>query len=549
MLPIGEIVTTILNFNIFEYMAFHSNDQSEMIGTASNSTLSSLEGLTNKNPTNILSSKGERKIVNVVSRHFLGDDKLSHFVVEEENKEFYFRIRNGQNEYPGIQEMSSKRMPIVLNDPETLEFIFGWQMSETEIGFHTVSESGWQEIRPMRLAGKFSEAHSSAMIDMTGDLEPNIVLNLEDSGVTVLQVYKLKKNALIPLFSIPVPRKISAVSYAVLKNIPGLSILYLSEENGSLILNVHTKNNIKITEEVVDALKNKNYSKNAAETTTNEYEARSVEITHNEEFSPLFEDEHGLPCGLKYIDFFDEGNDHIMVNYLSNNNKRRVVGYKVTLADDKLRTEEQESAVLAAIDNILNVSVADCEGKGEITVQIMAINNGSIEMRVHKLDSAKDGCFMKICVVGADAKKNGIPIPASFYCKYDESREPFIAFQNVYLSYPALENPGTVVFTDTTNFFIHRLVAKINYHNTELSSCIFEDVLLPNTSILIAFDQKNWRNATYFFDANTSGVGIALVVILLINTGLLIIFAMKEVKDLQKRGKKSEDLRPLISTL
>ncbi|KAI4293262.1 hypothetical protein PAPHI01_2536 [Pancytospora philotis] len=542
------------NFTLLEYSATSIDDFS----TAHfSTTLVGLDGA-RRLAINTLSSDGQSvektgfvadrtfdSVANVITQQF-HSGAISYLVSTRTGSGFSTDLYNAGSTTPALTHQSSA-LPFIVTNPDDLSRPLVAFSSQDSVNFYRVEPSQLVELPKYKIQGSLSPRHSSAFVDLTGDLQPNLALNMVTEGNNYLAIHDFHTAAQGLVQRLPLPRQIGPTLFYDLSNSLAFDLVYVSVENNFPYLNIHT--NLCSPRHLEDINKKglvAFFDGVAAQSVYKEQPDVKINLVELLDGMPVLEDSNGTPTGLFMEDLDANGAPTIFITMLQNN--EQVVRALHYAGKGKLAISKYDKHV-AKHKNVLSVSAADLLDRGKLDLIINRTVDGKPILQYERIDSPDDNCKLTVKTIGEGAgAKSYLPGVSYLACYEDESSWRKTA-QLTSTGYPSLQSKNAYIGLGPTKFFLSYLFARTNCSKGAAGHFIVRSVIIPNTSVVLYVSSEKWTVRSYLLGSKYSTVAFCLVGFLVVNVFLLIYMAINEARSNLGVEVDNIRLKPMFSAL
>ncbi len=540
------LVTTIIDFILMEYNGMGSRDGVTYVGVNSVGNLISIS----KNfPLNkSIEIPIDNKIINIISCG-VKNQKIYNRIVTFKNKNHDFYLNEIYDDNGRISVLgNSEATPILVSDPDMLTPLLGLY-KDGKLVFYSINEKHMLD-QVFYILVNLVKNHTSAFIDLTGDLRPNLVLIELIDGQKYLKIYDFYKslNVVPRKDKVRLPLEIGPTLFVDLSGNNSYDLLYVSIENNHSYLNVHLN---QIYQDFTQLRNRKNIIEFLDKKQDNNVflSDPTYKINLNDYFDgiPVINDENGVPTGLYIADLNMSGTNHIFIT-MKHDNVNQLHCFK--FENGKLSISSFDSE-FSDYKNIISISFSDIGDNGSQGILINHISDGKpVLVHLKGNPSQENTNLTAITNVKIDENSSWHLPGATYLILYDSGKKCKKASQFVYSSYPSLQHKGIYVGLGNLNLFLECVIVRTN--SSIKSYDIFKsplNIIVPNSSIILSVIKPNWTIQSFYNQKRYNRVVFCLFCLFIINVFVLVILTIREKAALKKQETDENIMIPIFNAL
>lgn len=488
------------------------------------------------------SSFGDR-IINVISQSFGNEDKSIVFT-EKTDRDFknYFGDFNSEK-YKHL--FNSDSTPMLISDPNTLEPLLVFTHNNS-LHIGKINDGQYSEINNVKLNHLPKGIHTSDFIDLTNNMEAELVLHVKDRNKNGILLSKLTTEYEIEQIQyITLPESTGPILFTEMGDSASTDMVFISKENNTFFLNLYK--NLSLENKNIPLLRDfedleKFYLNNATEKTFDPSSPKNIKFNLTQTLNgalPVISNDKDVPCGIFLADISGKGvkdvfilskkaDKSIIINvfkYDNSNTESPTFVLDKELTDSLSGFSNVDALTVldgdnSAIENLLISTVSSNLPHPEYTLSILEIDHKSEENGINLLP-----------IVDIKDKGTHAFIPGtSFLMVYenqDKIRKVNLSSQS---SFPSLQRHKCFVGLGGTNLFINNLLLKVPSPKLENSQYNPSTFLVPNTFAIFTYDHKEWKIECFFSRRYYKMTSMAVLAVLIIFSTIYVILSIQDKK-------------------
>lgn len=547
-----KFVSIITDFILLEYNGMGSQEGLSLMGINSSgdliNTVKPFLSVNNYSGNTKINIPKKMKVLNIVSCG-VKNNKPAFKIVTFKNSEtpdlFHNKIYDENNKESFLK--LSKTLPFVVTDFDMLSPLLGFS-EEGNLIFYAINEKNeLDEI--FKMEANLAKNHTSAFIDLSGDLRPNLGLIEFVNNQKFLKIYDFYRNKSVFLSEIPLPNEIGPTLYADLNKTNRYDLIYISIENNESFLNIHLNKapckfsnikNIKDLKKSLDEETKKNIYSNSP--------TYKINLRSYIDGIAVIKNEDQIPTGLFLADLNMSGEIQIFIT-VKNKNQTKLRCFKYENGNILISPFD---AILSEYTNIISVSSADINDSGSQGLLINFILNGKPVLLHKKITPPQENTKLTSITNLSINEKDFYYLPGATYIMlYDSGKKFKKSSQFVHSSFPSLQHKGVYVGLGSTNLFLDYIIVRTNSTNEAYD--MFKtplNVIVPNSSIKLSIAKPNWSIQSFYGQGRYNVVFFCLCCLFFFNLFVLIWLTFLEKSASKKKTETDENIMiPVFKTL
>jgi len=544
----SDVARLLSDFVLMEHSNFGSPNTIDLVGTDQSNNLyvksyNSVGGRFDKS-TRIRGGNGD-KIVNVITQNFFSDGP-SHLVTSKTGDASFTNEIHGK-EGLRMKLGNSTATPFIITSPDSLEPLIV-MATGSDVHFYSIEDGKLQDqdaIRP-EIDGTLSPAHTSAFIDLSGDLRPNLVMNMVSGSNNYIAIYDFYSEPKRLVQRLPLPKSIGPTLYFDSNGSQCYDLVYVSVEDGASFVNIHRNLSVPELKKVNVNDRLKYFDAIRPDTIYSDKPNIKFNLLKLTDGKAVIRDASGMPTGLFLADLESSGEMKIFVTMQIGG---RAVLRCLELDNDVLRLSRYDSAV-SEYTNVLGVSVADISDRGKNDLLINHVVDGVPVLVCKKIKSPDGNCKLSALTLFERRNSGRTRLPgATCMVLYNNGSSWRKASQMTSTSYPSLQLAGSYIGLGPTNFFITFVLVRTNATRSSIGSFSIDNVIVPNTSLVLIASEEKWTVKNFFLMDRYCMVTFCLAGLLVANMLVLVYLTVKERHVLRRSEIEKNIMGPVFSAL
>ncbi|MDL4916304.1 MAG: hypothetical protein QRY16_21860, partial [Enterobacterales bacterium endosymbiont of Blomia tropicalis] len=446
-------------------------------------------------------------IVNVVSDNFVGSG-MSFLVTLKEGKNFHSFIYNYEKELLSFPVATAA--PFLVADPETLKQLVvicdGKDTRFYQIDKDSSDEPTIVEKEDFRLDVILHPEHTSSIIDLTGDLKPNLVLSTIEKGKRFLRIYDFYSEKPKLVQTMPLPDQMGPALFLNNNKSQTFDLIYVCVEDGKSHIKIHENLNTVDKSKLSNEIKALKYFQGVESGKVFEQKAtREISIRSIFDTEAVLKDKNGMPTGLFLADVEGTDNTDILIT-LKDGSGAYV--QSVILKDDEF-IQPKYNKHMKEHKDVLSVSVFGFNLYDNQDLLINHIENGTPVLKVLNTKSLSNKARLKVITLhshlkGDRPKKGDLNLHIVFGATYFVSQTDhngktfyFKVAQSTHTSYPSMQSLRIYITLEEEKRPLEYIIVHTNYYYIESVSKIkpyfYRRDITPTILLVFSIFEKEWH--------------------------------------------------------
>lgn len=534
------------NFVLYEYSAIETPATMAFLGIDGEGRIKLIEPSkygTKIGKTQEIESTSPGEVFNVITQKFHGLH-LNYLVCKKDGESFNNTLHD-VNRGTTLDIGSSQAAPFIVSDPTTCAPLIAIP-NNNQLGFFSVEDNKLIDHPDYKINGVISPSHTSAFIDLTGNLMPDLALNMISEGNNYLSIHSFNTNTREVVQRIPLPESIGPTLFFDFRKKLCYDLVYISIVNNQPLLNIHLNANVPDTE---DMAKNplEYFNGVAPSFIYKETPDYSFNLLSKINGMPVLTNAHGAPTGLYLADIDTNGTATIFITMSVEN--RQVVRCLVFDPSTEAIEVSKYDQYLEKHNDVISVTATDLNDRGKIDLVINKIEDGVPLLLYERIPSPDSNCHLSLkSLTKLDNLDSYIP-GVTYVVHYENSKCWRKSSQMSSTAYPSFQGKESYIGLGPTNFFLNLIIAKTNVVSGIASVYKISENIIPNTSVVLLLNKDKWSMQTFLLYSKYATVACCLAAFLIINIVFLIYMAIKDCRMDTKMEIDNKRLRPLFSAL
>lgn len=492
---------------------------------------------------------GKDEIVNIIPLGATKDEL--NYVVTTRAAPGKFKNRLCSKNTVKMDLMDSTTIPMLVTDMKDLSQLLAYG-KDGSVMFYRISNGSMGNAKEYELNERLSETHTSAFIDLTGNLRANLALNTVSGSENNLSIFNFHTGATGLVQRIKLPKNIGPTLFYDSNDNQSFDLIYVSVEGNASYLNLHYNKSVpkKVSEiaEHKGDLVSEYFDKINPSSIYNETPDVRINLSAMFGGVAVIQNEN-VPTGLFLADIYAHGQSVIFVTMLIDGVKR-VRALQITNQSGQENSELNKQ--LEPYENVLGISVADINDRGKEDIFINYIRNGEAVLTLIKVSSPVQN--YKLSALGFRGPKDAQTYtPGTTYMViYNNKSKMRKGAQMPSTSYPSLQHGIVFIGLGPTNFFISNVLARTNCSKGAYDHHNVKNIIVPNSSIIFNAEENMWTVKSIFLLTRYRVVTIFLISSLVVNVFFLLFLTMREKSSANKSKSialEENMLRPIFTAL
>ncbi|KAM0678038.1 hypothetical protein BDAP_001065 [Binucleata daphniae] len=542
--------------NDFIFLAYgdtQNNLQQDFIGTTKNKKkLKILKYSKSEQKLKKIIYNHDKEIVHIIPCNFTNSDRLSYIIVCLEPNEDLYDVAcitvDEKYEQSTTHDLGKcDRMPFLFSHNDWYNTLILQNGTNTCICYF---ESDKVVHKPFNIP-RLAKGHTSAFIDVDGDLKPELVLVCEEEDEKVINIYNSNDNYQDLKQKIKIPKSAGPLMFGDFNATGCTDIAYITEEDDTCYINIlYNLRNSFISKENKgkEYLRYDNHQKNesyAYSINNSDYHYR-MSLDEFKGLKPHFYSDllhKDLPCGIFVTDInLNTYPDIILLMKDHKNNTH------VKILENKHKENDSHRFVclnksINELNDIISFSTADYCNRGKEVIIINKVHNG--EFTLFSLDNTLGQDHFKISALtisptsGKKAYSSYVPgISYKYYI--EEENVVRIGHQLPQSSFLHLHHPSVFFGLGSINFLVDKLF--VGGPNSKTYNQIYsvKTKILPNSDLVLKPYSDGIRVELYLNFAKYVKNIIIVFVIVIITNIFVVIYTYRKQKKKEKKIKEAE---------
>lgn len=542
----SDVTRLLSNFVFMEHSSFGSPTTIDLVGTDQSGSLyirsyDTVRGMFGTS-TKIRDGGGDR-IVNVITQNFLSEGP-SHLVTSKIGDSSFTNEIHGKG---GLQMKlpDTTAAPFIVTSPDGLQPLIV-MASGGDIHFYSIEKGKLEEAPRPEIDGTLSPAHTSAFIDLSGDLRPNLAMNMVSGSNNYIAIYDFYSDSKRLIQRLPLPSDIGPTLYFDSNGDQSYDLVYISVEDGASFINIHRNLSVPDLASVDPGNRLKYFDSIKPTAIYSDKPSIKFNLLKLTDGRAVIRDGNGMPTGLFLADLESSGRMQIFVTMQIGD---RTAVRCLALDDGAIRLSEYDPAV-SGYESVLGVSVADVSDRGKNDLLINHVVDGVPVLVCRRIKSPDANCKLSALTLFERGGRGHTHLPGvTCMVLYNNASSWTKASQMTSTSYPSLQLPGSYIGLGPTNFFIATVLVRTNASRPGIASFAINDVIVPNTSLVLIASEEKWTVRNFFLMNRYYMVTLCLVGLLVANVLILVYLTVKERHVLKRSDIEKNIMRPVFSAL
>jgi hypothetical protein len=566
MVYFATAVKILHQFKLMGYIGFNDVSEIGFIGTLQDhkrlciaKNFSAKDEIFKQNSAQNALNKEEGTVINVITQNFLQTTSYQHLVSKRLNDQIYNYLYD--HDFTLKLELGSSDVtPMLISDPNDLSPLLIIQR-QGQIKFYSFSNGKMVEVNSYKVSGTLHPAHSSAFLDLTGDLKPNLVLHMQENGKQFLRIYDSKEpNFTKVLQRLDLPDITGPIIYVPRPDAGCYDLAYVSISSSGDSLNIiknlnsiNIKGNDKTLissnqRKIQDYIAKKEFSAPYSDVSPITV---PLDIFGTNTKSVYVDEVTGLGTGIFCADLKSDGKYDIFLTLNINGTTCvRALKYKES---EKTYVSAEYNDELMSYTNIIGISAFDPGYKGKEGLLINYVLDNQMVLAVLRVNNeASSQRNSKVEMIALLHKGKGIVqfIPGTtFMSCYERGNKIFKVSQCNQTTYPSLQHPCNFIGLGLTNFYLsYAIVSTALTKNDTYAFHMETSTIIPNNHVIFNLKNGKWLTQSLFKMRRNLTITISLILILVLNMIALAFLSMKEKKKVSS-SKAEDTMKPLFTAL
>jgi integrin alpha FG-GAP repeat containing protein 1 len=464
----------------------------------------------------------------------------------------------------------SASIPLLYADPETLHPVLLVQRSSTRIESVRIKSKS-KDIPPESEVmapeyGPLSSDHSSASVDVVGDLKSDLVLMVGEGGQRKLRILRNLPTGFKQIHEMKLPGTMGPMIFGDFRRTGMNDMAFVCEENGKHLLRIYYNRNSRDCVQLVDNSRFDTNDKFVPEiyTDSDMFEADLKEVVGSRR--PVFDtgDAYGkIPCGIFAAD--PHANNKLtffltMLEEGSGNEKERRVVVALSPVVKDGRIEElvvpEGFTDISKLRGVYSVACADYNNTGREAVLVNRLLNNEVSLFAFKNELSKENLKLSLTSIFPMAEKeakcyNCEVLGVSYMISYSiYEKVNIIGSQQSQSSFLHLRHPTAYLGLSQNNYIVDNLIIGAPGRGKFNALYIISSAVIPNTDLIFYLKEggKCLVESHFILGPHFRRILTVLGTVGVVN---LIVVLLFHSRDRMKRtsSRSASNMHPLFSTL
>jgi integrin alpha FG-GAP repeat containing protein 1 len=463
---------------------------------------------------------------------------------------------------------SSTSIPLLYADPETLQPLLLIQRSGKVESVRIETKENFDAVTMPSKYGPLSSNHSSAFVDVVGDLKADLALMVGEGSSRKLRILRNLPTGFEQVHELGLPRAMGPMMFGDFRKtgMNDLAFVY-TNSRGKAALRVYYNNN---TRECIQMVNKTHFS------TSNKFNEKIY--TEDNVFEKELED-----LGIKYAPVFDTGGSYgsipcgTFVADLHANNKllffltmkeegswragerKLICAIRPVVKGGRIEDLEIPKS-LEGISNIrgtFSVTCADYNNTGREAILINYITEDKMVLASFKNDLSKENLKLSLTsILPTSAKRRKcygcVTQGASYLALYSVyEKTSIIGSQMSQSSFLHLRHSTAFLGLSQNNYIVDNLVIGTPGRGEKLDSLYtISSAVIPNTDLVFYLGEKGkcFVESHFIIGPHTKKILMVLLTVGLVNLIVVLLFQSRD-RMKRTRSRSADNMHPLFSTL
>ncbi|TBU00254.1 hypothetical protein CWI39_1742p0020 [Hamiltosporidium magnivora] len=486
----------------------------------------------------------------IIPCDFTCDSLLDFLIICKKDNKYKMKLWS-KNTYLEIPD--GVRMPVLftysLNYRPAL-------LIQTENGFiilHSFSDTKYEKI-DSKITGNLSENHSSAFIDVNGDLKPELVLIMEEENKNRIEIYKFEKGDFNKIESKDIiVNKGGPMVFADFTRKGTNDIVFVTKEENFWFLNI--LKNCRTPLKTKTYKQGLNWDMIGKEVENWGYKTDdplfNIKINLEEMFPemvPVIETEmiENSPSGIFIGDLDMDGLPDILLIMEKQGNRYVKILQNTGESGSKMFKPAEFATEIQKMTGIISVSPCDPENTGRTGIMINHLVDGKPRLSFSQNNFSVENLKLSALTISPDTKKrsysSGIPGISYLFTNADEKLLWF-GCQMPQSSFLHLQSPNVYWGLGNMNLLVDKMYVT-GPQSSKYQSYQINNNFIPNSDLVFRPITPSKIEIDLFLNLGMYALFVSIVVIcvMVINIILVFIFHFREKRKIKKLEKAEESI-------